>query len=402
MRLWFPLILLVAVVVLLVTALASLVLALAFPVLMVVGGAAVIMSLRGVGAGLELMRGGFQLLGHAFGYVGDVGALVFLRTEDERELADSLFPPLLVRVQAAQFIELHRMQRAVAEELGLEPVEEFWLCPDTALGIGTGLRDGRRIRFLVVGLVLLRALDPQQLRAALAHEFGHQKGGDLWLGRWARHFIHRMLFAADRFSWLNPARWSAELSLLLVGAGYFPWSRAKEFAADRWAARLAGPEAVAAGLRRLREVGPAAGYSLEVVLGEAERKGKAPTRLVEAMGRVFAAIPAVERHRLAVRSEGDPLDLGGRTHPTDAQRAAALAHLPPVAPAAVAPFDRARLGQLDERLTRQWLARYRRLVPVEDFFAPPVPEGAPPLPPQDEDAPLELDLDGDWRKRRRR
>jgi len=134
-----------------------------------------------------------------------------------------------------------------------------------------------------------------------------------------------------------------------------------------------------------------------------------------------ARVPARERHRLGTLAEGDPLELGGRTHPPIALRIAALARHPARPETKVKAFDPVRLDQLDERLTRQWLAGQGRLVSREAFFAPDEParlvpperlhDFAPEQVPElggevsafdasADDAPLELDTERDWLKRR--
>lgn len=415
MRVFFPVFLLVAVLLLLVTSLATALVALLIPLILVIGGAATIVGLRSIRLGLELMRGGMQLLSQAFGFFFDVVRLIFLAPDVELELTDSVFPPLVARLSSPQFPEFHRLQQSVAAELGLEPAAELWISPDSALGITTARREGKRIKCLVVGLELVRTLTPEQLRAALFHEFGHDRGGDLWVGRWARHLLHRLLFAAHHFSWLNPARWSAELSLWLVRLGYLPWSRAQEYAADRCASRYAGPRVLAETLRTVRREGPAIELSLSLVLQKVAEERRLPVRLGESVQRMVAQISPEDRHRLGLAAEGDPLDLGGRTHPSIALRIAALAEHPPAAAASVPQFDATRLAQLDERLTSMWLSGQGRTVSVDEFFsdAPPPPATPPPAPPPSrgldpalfeppaqDDAPIELDYHGDWRKRR--
>jgi hypothetical protein len=143
--------------------------------------------------------------------------------------------------------------------------------------------------------------------------------------------------------------------------------------------------------------------------------------LGQAVRRVYAQLSPAERHRIGVRAEGDPLELGGRTHPTIAMRIAAVSKLPAVAPVALPAFDPARLEAFEAQLSRRWLQGVARPVPVEEFLGPagsaqpvasrghaepaevdaalaaaPAPEG-PTL--ADEDAPLELDTGYDWRDR---
>lgn len=420
MRILFPLALLTGVVVMLLTALASLALSLVVPLLLIAAGVALIASLRSVRAGIEIMRAGTLTMTHAFEFLGDVLRLLFVWPSVESELTDAQMPQLIVRMPSAQFTQLHFMQLEAARLLGKKPVDEVWVSPDCALGIGTALHGGKRIRFLCVGLELVRMWEPEQLRAALLHEFGHEKGGDLWLGKWARRMIHQLAHAAHQFAWFNPARWAAELSLLVVQAGYFPWSRAMEFAADRWSVRFAGPVVACEALRVARRESPIREVALQHVLARAVARKMTPPRLGDAVNFIVSRVPAVERHRLSVMVEGDPLELGGRTHPTTAARLAAMAKLPRLAaPASVPAFDAERLNALDEQLTKRWLEGVGKPVSLEVFFSEPaaapepVKRSAPVMPyaeleapvevlarsdtpPVDDDAPLELDDGRDW------
>lgn len=412
MRFLFPVVLVVGVVVMLTSAVASLALSLMLPLILVLAGVAMIASLRAIGAGLQVTRLGFVSLGAALGYVVDVFTLLFVWPDLEQDLRDSAFPSLVARLHPAQFPEVHHLQQRAAAALGRRSVDELWVSPDAALGIGTAKRDGKRIRFLVVGLGLVHALSPGQLYSALVHEFGHERGGDLWLGRWARHLIVRLVVAARSFAWFNPARWAAELSLFAVKLGYLPWSRAKEFAADAWSARVVGPALASEALRTARRELPSVELALALVLRRIEQDRVTPARLGEAVRTIVARIPAHERHRLGMASEGDPLDLGGRTHPPTAHRIAALSKFPPVEAPAFPSIDPARFAAIDEQLTRRWLAGRGTPVDVQQFFAA---KPAPPPPPQveenvapqpsiaafdvSEDAPLELDEGYDWRKR---
>jgi Zn-dependent protease with chaperone function len=100
-------------------------------------------------------------------------------------------------------------------------------------------------RFLVVGLPLMQALNPEQFRAVLAHEFGHVSASH---GRFAS-WIYRIrqtwgqllarLEAQKRWGvgiFVRFAKWYAPL----FNAYTFVLARAHEYAADRSAAEVAG------------------------------------------------------------------------------------------------------------------------------------------------------------------
>jgi Zn-dependent protease with chaperone function len=419
-RVAFPVMLALSVLAMWLAALVALVVSLSIPVLLFVAGGALVVSLRGIGAGIELIRAGFATLGHAFGFLTEVFTLTFVWPDLEQELTDTPFPKLLTRLRAAQFPEVHQLQLDVAQTLGVTPVEELWVSPGAELGIGTAKQHGVRRRFLVVGFELLHVMSPAQLRAALFHEFGHQLGGDLWLGRWARHLILRLLVAAHAFSWLNPARWAAQLSLFLVDLSYLPWSRAKEYAADRCAARYAGPEALGGALRAVQRETGAVERALDRVLDRVASRRVSPTSLTQAARAVRLSLSATDKHRFASQDEGDPLDLGRRTHPPIALRLAALQGLPTVTSASCPPFDPQRLAAFEAQLNRSWTQGLGPQLEVNEFLslsdAParvtvpfvgaswdtdttePAGENgtSPNTNPNESDAPLELDHAGEW------
>ena len=82
--------------------------------------------------------------------------------------------------------ELHELVREVADATGERPPADVYLAPDVNAAVtdtGGLLGSGGR-RVMIVGLPLLEVLTVGQLRAVLAHEFGHYYGGDTRLGPW--------------------------------------------------------------------------------------------------------------------------------------------------------------------------------------------------------------------------
>jgi heat shock protein HtpX len=107
---------------------------------------------------------------------------------------------------------------------------------------------GRRVMGL--DLPLLQVLSVSQLRAVLAHEFGHFHGGDTKLGPWlykTRAAIGRTLQRlAERSSLLQkPFLWYGKVFLRVTHAV----SRDKEFAADELTACLVGSRPLSEGLK---------------------------------------------------------------------------------------------------------------------------------------------------------
>jgi len=111
-------------------------------------------------------------------------------------------------------------------------------------------------RVMGVGLPLMQALTVDQLRAVLAHEFGHYHGGDTMLGPWiykTRASIIRTIVRLQN----NAAAFIfiayAKLFLRITNA----ISRAQEFAADALAARVTHPVSMIEGLKRVERAAPA-------------------------------------------------------------------------------------------------------------------------------------------------
>jgi heat shock protein HtpX len=189
-----------------------------------------------------------------------------------------------------------------------------------AMGIG-----GRRV--MILGLPLLQILTLPQLRAVLAHEFGHFWGGDTRLGPWiyqTRSAIARATQNLSR-SWLV-APFVAYASLFLRVT--FAISRRQEFVADELAARTAGARVMAAALRAVHGAASAFQGYLQSEYLPALGAGFQPP-LVEGFQRFVRAEPVTAAMQELVETEAasreaDPYD----THPTLGERLAALAELP--------------------------------------------------------------------------
>jgi Zn-dependent protease with chaperone function len=97
-------------------------------------------------------------------------------------------------------------------------------------------------RVMGVGLPLVATLSSAELRAVLAHEFGHFHGGDTALGPWicnTRAMLSRTienLEHGEHYFLDRPFRWYGEMFLRVTQA----ISRRQEFAADALAARVEG------------------------------------------------------------------------------------------------------------------------------------------------------------------
>ena len=182
-------------------------------------------------------------------------------------------------------------------------------------------------RVMGLGLPLLQGLTISQLKAVLAHEFGHYAAGDVKLGPWiykTRAAIGRTL-AGLRESWLSFVFEAyGRMFLRLTHA----ISREQEFMADALAARTVHPAAMAAALQRTEGLAPAftSYWRSEVV--PALNAGCLPpiaTGFHRFLGveHVSAALSRIVE-TAAAHGESDAFD----THPPLKERLAAIARLP--------------------------------------------------------------------------
>ncbi|MFN7972754.1 MAG: M48 family metallopeptidase [Acidobacteriota bacterium] len=156
-------------------------------------------------------------------------------------------PQLLRDAHPRLFAELDRIASAVGQrmpaEVYLVPDVNAWLAQRGGI-MGLGSR-----RVMGLGLPMLQALTVSQMRAVLAHEFGHFAGGDTMLGPW----VHKTYSAIGRTlatlrqtgsALQAPFRWYGRMFLRVTHAV----SRHQERQADALAARTMGAQALAGGL----------------------------------------------------------------------------------------------------------------------------------------------------------
>ena len=231
-------------------------------------------------------------------------------------------PQLNPAGQARLFAELEGVARAVGEPMP----SEVYITPEMNAGV---LRRGRR-RVMVLGLPLMQIMSISQMRAVLAHEFGHYHGGDTALGPWiyrTRETIERTLRGVSRASELLqlPFLWYGRMFMRVTQAV----SRRQEFAADELAARTVGSRPMIEGLRALArgaiafnaywryEFVPMVEAGFQPPLAEGFEAFLAEPEMMK------GATEAAEKELESART--DPYD----SHPPDAERIAALAALPP-------------------------------------------------------------------------
>jgi Zn-dependent protease with chaperone function len=146
-----------------------------------------------------------------------------------------------------------------AARVGTRPVDAVFLTPGTDAavyergGLAARMR-GKGERCLILGIGLLEGMTQGQLKAVLAHEYGHfvnrdTAGGGLALAvRRSVVQMARALASGGAAAWYNPA-WQFVVNFhklfLRISQGA---SRLQEVLADRWAALAYGGAAFAGGL----------------------------------------------------------------------------------------------------------------------------------------------------------
>ncbi len=155
---------------------------------------------------------------------------------------------------------LFRLIEETAVATNQAPPKHVFLVPDLNAWVAQrgGVMGFGAERTMGVGLPLLQALNVQEFRAVLAHEFGHYHGGDTALGPWiykTRAAIGRTLGNLSRnHGWIGkPFEWYGTMFLRITHAA----SREQEYAADAIAAGVAGGAALVSGLKVIHAAGPA-------------------------------------------------------------------------------------------------------------------------------------------------
>ena len=147
--------------------------------------------------------------------------------------------------------ELFAMLREVAAAANQEMPREVYLIPDVNAYVSYRGSFGS-VRIMGVGLTLMQTITAPQLRAIVAHEFGHYCNDDLKFAGWIYRTRVAIEKTADRLSSLDfmflilyaPFRLYAKVFVRITQA----ISRAQELAADRLAANIAGAEQMVAAL----------------------------------------------------------------------------------------------------------------------------------------------------------
>ncbi|MFC4910731.1 M48 family metallopeptidase [Actinomadura gamaensis] len=291
------------------------------------GGFVFWILIAATGGGAALLRGAFGRTRSA--RKDDPGGLPVTEADQPRLWADVRELAAEVRAPAPGSIRLTPDANAAVHQ-------RVWLF---------GLIRGRIT--LVIGMALLNGLDRAELRAVLAHEFGHVAGGDTRLGPLVYRSQRRLVrtIVALRGSGKGVDKFLARifgLYLRLCLRVTLAVSRAQERAADRSAARVSGPETAAAALTAVGMAGELFEGFVQHYVTPLWRAGRYPVDLYGGL-RAFTVASAGEDglERLRERVLARPSERWD-THPSIGERLALLAELPAGTASATVPDGPAR------------------------------------------------------------
>jgi Zn-dependent protease with chaperone function len=181
-------------------------------------------------------------------------------------------------------------------------------------------------RVMGLGLPLMQGLTVGELKAVLAHEFGHYAAGDVKLGPWiykTRAAIGRTLESLSESSLEFIFKAYGDLFMRMTLA----ISRQQEFLADALAARVTHPSVMASALRRTSGLAPAFSSYWNSEVSPALTAGYLPP-----VGTGFSQFLGVEQISTAIAKAIDRAAATGEssrydTHPPLRERLEALARL---------------------------------------------------------------------------
>ncbi len=226
----------------------------------------------------------------------------------------------------------------VARDVGQRMPDEVYLVSDLNAWVAQRPRPFGLAgpRMMGLGLPLLRILSVGEMRAVLAHEFGHFHGGDTSLGPWIYRTRSAMLRTVGNLG--KAAGGGGSLMLSLVRIPFLAYakgflllthavSRRQELAADALAARVAGAKPLGSGLRKIDGAALAYDAYLQTEVLPALSAGVRPP-VADGFAMYLDAprvADVVARHLVGEMKDSrqDPYD----THPPLAERLAALAVL---------------------------------------------------------------------------
>lgn len=223
--------------------------------------------------------------------------------------------------------------------------------------------------YLVLGLPLMQALDPQQFASVIAHEFGHFGGGHGRFGGWVYRvrasWDHVLAQLQARRSWTSGLfvrffRWYAPY----FNAYSFVLARNQEYEADAMAARIAGARVAGDALVRVNLGSERLSQDFWPGMHRRGATEAAPPMLLYRDMADSLRQPHEDDARRLQRMLARPPGHDD-THPTLAQRLAALAVAPALVPPPARSFAEAYLGDLLPRLEQEFSEQWRRQVELD-------------------------------------
>jgi Zn-dependent protease with chaperone function len=244
------------------------------------------------------------------------------------------------KIDLGQHAKLRTVLDEVATRIGTRSVDSVYMTPGAEVAVferGGMLKQvsGKSERCLVLGAAVLDGMHVRELKAILAHEYGHFHNEDTAGGGFAlavRRSVMTMalhLVRGGAASSLNPAWWFVRgfyAVFLRVSQGA---SRLQEVLADRWAAFAYGSEAFASGLRHVIDRSVRFDAHLSATLDEIIPKK-------QALANVYAFVPgapvAAEKIDEAIARAMNRPATSSDSHPPPVDRIAWVTRL--AAPAA--------------------------------------------------------------------
>ncbi|MEO0652558.1 MAG: M48 family metallopeptidase [Planctomycetota bacterium] len=233
----------------------------------------------------------------------------------------------------AQHPELFRLIDSVAQDAGRARPDAVYLIGDVNAWVAErgGWMGLGSHQVMAIGEPLLQVLNRAELRAVLAHEFGHFVGGDTKLGPWiykTRSALERSIEHMEGTLYHLPFLWYGKL-FMRVSLGV---SRAQEYAADALSARFCGSTAAIGALRKITRASYCHDQYWDREVVPVLEAGFLPP-LTEGFG-IYLSQPGVNRwlDRSFERELADDVDDLHDTHPSLPKRLEALEALPPGQP----------------------------------------------------------------------